>query len=115
MHITLTPMRHDTPVVLERHGDSLTVNGTALDFSPLPEGATLPRDAVECEWLVGDVTRMDGVLHLTLILPHGADAPEETRFPARILLTEDGPVKLPHYDLLSPTADGTAEEARHAD
>jgi len=98
MHITLTPMRHDTPLMLERHGDSLTVNGTALDFSPLPEGATLPRDAVECEWLASDITRSGGVLHLTLILPHGANAPEETRFPKALVLTTDGPVELPAYE-----------------
>jgi len=98
MHITLTPMRHNTPLILERVGDTLTFNGEEFDFSPIPEGATLPRDAVECEWLASDITRMDGVLHLTLILPHGANAPEETRFPKPLVLTTDGPVELPAYE-----------------
>jgi len=98
MHITLTPMRHNTPLILERVGDTLTFNGEEFDFSPIPEGATLPRDAVECEWLASDITRSGGVLHLTLILPHGADAPHETRFPAPLDLTRDGPVELPLYD-----------------
>ena len=98
MNITLTPMRHDTPLMLERAGDVLTINGAIYDFGPIPDGATLPRDAVECEWLAGDVTRRDGVLHLTLILPHGANAPEKTRFPKPLVLTTDGPVELPAYE-----------------
>ena len=44
------------------------------------------------------MTRAGGVLHLTLILPHGADAPLETRFPAALTLTGDGPVALPPYE-----------------
>jgi len=98
MHITLTPMRHNTPLMLERAGDTLTFNGEEFDFAPIPEGATLPRDAVECEWLASDITRISGVLHLTLILPHGSNAPYETRFPAPMTLTTDGPVELPAYE-----------------
>ena len=98
MQITLTPMNRDDRLTLERSGDSLTINGEAFDFTAIPEGGTLPRDAVACDWLAGDVTRAGGVLHLTLILPHGADAPLETRFPAPITLTGDGPVALPPYE-----------------
>lgn len=83
MLITFTPMRRDDRLTLHRTGDVLTLNGDSYDFSPLPEGAVLPRDAVDCDWLASDVTRKDGHLHLRLILPHGADAPPETRFPSR--------------------------------
>ena len=95
MQITLTPQRRDDTLTLMRSGDVLTINGEAFDFAAIPEGGTLPRDAVACDWLAGDVTRSGGVLHLTLILPHGADAPHETLFPAALTLTGDGPVVLP--------------------
>ncbi|MFN4158602.1 MAG: hypothetical protein ACK4GO_09390 [Gemmobacter sp.] len=104
MHLTLTPVRGDAPLSLHRHGDVLTINGEAFDFSPLPEGATLPRDAVNCAWIADDVTRIGGVLHLTLLLPHGACAPDDTRFPKPLLLTGDGPVALPLFAKLE-TAD----------
>jgi hypothetical protein len=98
MQITLTPMRRDDPLTLERHGDTLTINGEAFDLSVIPEGATLPRAAVACAWLASDITRIGGALHLTLILPHGPLAGPETLFPAPLLLTTDGPVALPPYD-----------------
>jgi len=98
MKITLSPQFRDDPLTLHRTGDVLTVNGDAFDFGQLPEGATLPRAAVGCDWIEGNVTRTGGVIHLTLILPHGANAPEATRYPAPLTLTGDGPVELPLYD-----------------
>lgn len=95
MHITLIPTRNDDRLTLYRRGDVLTVNGQDYDFGPLPEGATLPREAVDCPWLASDVTRDAGQLRLTLILPHGAEAGEDARFPAPLALTADGPVTLP--------------------
>lgn len=105
MHITLTPMRRDDGLILTRRGDVLTINGLDYDFAPLPEGAILPRDAVDCPWLASDVTREGGQLRLTLILPHGADAPPEAVFPAPLLLTADGPVTLPGSAHAKETAD----------
>lgn len=98
MLITFTPMRRDDRLSLHCAGDVLTLNGESYDFSPLPEGAVLPRDAVDCIWLASDVTRTDGKLHLTLILPHGASAPHQTLFPLPLLLEADGPVALPPPD-----------------
>ena len=98
MHITLSPSRCDTPLTLSKAGDTLTINGEAFDLSGIPEGATLPRDAVACEWLASDIERIGGVLHLTLIFPHGANAPHEARFPEPIDAT-DGPIALPAYEV----------------
>lgn len=98
MIIALSPSRMDAPLNVERSGDALTINGQSFDFSPIPDGGLLPRAAVDCAYLASDVERLDGEIHLTLILPHGADAPEETRFPEPIHVTEDGPVPLPPYD-----------------
>jgi hypothetical protein len=97
MHISLTPMRRDDRLYLTRAGDILTFNGAAFDFGPIPEGATLPQDAVNCQWLASDIWRLDGVLHLTLILPHGPLAPQATLFPVPIMLARDGPVPLPAW------------------
>lgn len=102
MHISFTPMRHDAELALSVAGDVLTINGEVFDFSSLAEGATLPNPAVACAWLASDVERVTGALHLTLILPHGADAPEETRFPVPVEITGDGPVALPPHSNPSP-------------
>ena len=94
MEITFTPMRRDDSLTLEVGGDVLTVNGTAYDFSGVAEGALLPREAVAGDWLASDVERVAGVLRLTVILPHGADAPEALLYPAPVIAGE-GPVALP--------------------
>jgi len=90
MYIKFSPMRSEAPLTLSRMGDVLTINGEAFDFSALPDDATLPFTAVTCDWLAGDITRKDGELHLSLILPHGPHAPDATRFPAPITITADG-------------------------
>ena len=105
MELKLTSQRRDTPLELIRSGDTLTINGEAFDFSELPGGATLPLEAIQSDWFAGDVHRIDGVLHVTLTLPHGANAPEETRFPAPMTLTGDGPVDLPPYEIEEETVD----------
>lgn len=97
MKITLSPARKDEILTVFKSGDALTLNGEVFDFGPLDEGETLPADAIESEWITGDVTRTDGVLRLTLRLPHGANAPEETRFPEPIIDPPDGEIALPPY------------------
>ncbi len=98
MIISLSPIRADAALTLQRAGDILTVNGQVFDLSGIPEGATLPRAAVACDWLASDITRSGGVVQLTINLPHGACAPVETRFAVPVTLTADGPVSLPPYD-----------------
>ena len=98
MQVILSPIRAETPLTLHRAGDVLTVNGEVFDFSGIPEGATLPREAVSGDWLASDITRQGGSLQMTILLPHGANAPEETRHPAPLVLTTNGPVTLPPYD-----------------
>ena len=95
MKIILSPQRRDDTLTVTKQGDTLTINGTAYDFSVVPDGATLPRDATDCAWLASDVERIDGVLHLTLLLPHGADASEAARFPQPIINPADGVLELP--------------------
>ncbi|GGG77478.1 hypothetical protein GCM10011415_27970 [Salipiger pallidus] len=99
MKIILSPIRLDTQLELSKSGDTLTINGEVFDFIDVPAGATLPRAAITCDWIAGDVTRDEaGVLTVPVVLPHGADAPEETRFPEPLVDVADGPVELPPYN-----------------
>ncbi|MCL6285252.1 hypothetical protein M3P21_17120 [Ruegeria sp. 2012CJ41-6] len=102
MYITFTPVRRHDRLTIEKSGDVLTINGEDFDFSPIPEGATLPRTAVTCDWLASDVERHDGHIHLTLCLPHGPSAPSETLFPVPVRMTGDGQVPLPPHGTTSP-------------
>ena len=102
MQIAFSPVRRNETLTLHRAGDVLTINGEAFDFGPLPDGATLPREAIDSDWFAGPVERIDGLLHLTLVLPHGPHAPEATRYPAPVVLTGDGPVALPPQSLTAP-------------
>lgn len=95
MKINLSPQRRDDTLTVSKQGDTLTINGTAYDFSVIPDGATLPKDATDCAWLASDVERIDGVLHLTLLMPHGANASEAARFPQPIINPADGALELP--------------------
>ena len=99
MRITLSPTRSDETLTASRDGDTLTINGKEFDFSPLEEGEALPADAIDSEWITGDVTRTNGVLHIALRPPHGANAPEETRFPEPIIDPPDGEIALPPHSL----------------
>lgn len=95
MHITLSPVRLDEALTASRAGDVLTLNGEAFDFGPVPEGATLPAEAIASDWIVGPVSRIDGDLHLTLRLPHGPNPSRAVAFPEPIHVTQDGPIPLP--------------------
>lgn len=101
MILTLSPMRRETPLRLERRGMVLMANGTALDFSALKGRGPWPAETVPGgeTWLTGELRRRRGALHLTVILPHGAQAPQETLFPAPLTLAGDGVVPLPAYEI----------------
>ena len=95
MKINLSPQRRNDALTITKQGDTLTINGTDYDFTDLPDGGTLPADAVDCEFVIGSVDRVDGELELTLLLPHGANASEAARFPEPIIDPADGEVELP--------------------
>ena len=95
MHITLNPQRRDDKIIVSKSGDTLTINGIAYDFSVIPDGATIPASAVDCEYITGNVERINGVLHLSLILPHGPNPSQAVAFPAPIINPPDGELELP--------------------
>lgn len=95
MKIVFSPQRRDDALSLSVAGDVLAINGNALDFSGVPDGATLPRAAVTSDWIAGDVERVGGVLQVPVILPHGDNPSHALAFPEPITTTSDGPVTLP--------------------
>ncbi|MFC3338836.1 hypothetical protein [Paracandidimonas soli] len=115
MKITLSPTGEpyghpfEAALHLERRGQTLIINGQELDFSVIPDGATLPDGAAAtgCPYIVGDIERDDdGVLHVTVMLPHASNAPYEARFPQPIIDPADGIVPLPEtgWPILAPEA-----------
>ena len=95
MNITFSPQVRTGNLTLSKSGDILTINGDAFDFSFMEEGDVLPYDAVNCPLLVSDVTRTDGAITLTLILPITSGASEAARFPTPILNAPDGAIEVP--------------------
>lgn len=105
MILNLSPARSDAVLRVERRGDTLLIDGESFDFSGVPEGAMLPGEAVASDWIPGPVERIAGRLHIGLICPHGADAPQEARFPVPVEVDGDGPVILPGQPLADETGD----------
>ncbi|WP_286806174.1 MULTISPECIES: hypothetical protein [unclassified Marinimicrobium] len=70
----------------------LTVNAVDYNLSLLEDGATAQHP------VLGTVHRVGNDYECTITLTHGADAPSETRFPAPVTVTENGPIELPPYD-----------------
>ncbi|MHA6690608.1 hypothetical protein [Devosia sp. A449] len=95
MKITFEPQYNPAPLVLANSGDVLSINGDLFDFSGLQDGDVIPSGAVPSIWIIGPVQRIDGEIHLTLILPHGPNPSPAVAFPEPITVTEDGPIAIP--------------------
>jgi hypothetical protein len=98
MRMSFNPQRRDDALAISKAGDVLTINDEPFDFSALPDGASLPTEAIDCPWIAGDVKRLGGELVMTLILPIGAEPSEAQAFPADIVDPPDGPIALPQPD-----------------
>lgn len=96
MKINFSPVRSDIDVPeVKCSKDALTIDGELFDFAPVPEGATLPAEAIGSAWFIGPVQRIGGEIVLTLRLPHGPSPSEAVAFPDPISVTKAGVVKLP--------------------
>ena len=95
MRITFHPQRSDRHLELYRHRDILTINGENFDFGALPNGAELPASAIQSEFIAGPAKRVDGVIHVSIFLPHGPNACDVERFPKTSTLTQNGFISLP--------------------
>lgn len=99
MIISLSPQRRAGKLSLSKDGDILTINGESFDFASLPDGATIPADTIPCELISGPVERLDGYLHITVILPHGPNPSHEILFPEPIVDPPDGQIVLPEEEV----------------
>ena len=95
MKIFLSPQRRDDTLSVVRRGDLLIVNDEPFDFPAVEEGDILPRSAIESEWFSGDVTRVDGELELTLVLPNPANFSQAQAFPVPLTITKMGQLSFP--------------------
>lgn len=95
MQIKFNPQRRDDALTVVKQGDTLIVNGIEYDFSTIPEGATLPADAIDSDFFSGPVERIGGEIYVTLTLPHGPNPSQAVAFPAPKNVLSDGPVELP--------------------
>ena len=93
--IKFSPVRSDAgQLTASLAGKVLTVDGIAYDLDLVPDGAS-----VEHEVLQG-LTRTGDDFELTLTLPHGAKAPEATRFPQPVSVMVDGDIDVPVFDVV---------------
>lgn len=95
MKITLYPVRRDSQLTVGKQGETITINGIAYDFSVIPDGATLPASAVDCEYITGNIERINGVLQISLIIPHGPNPSQAVAFPEPLINPADGVLELP--------------------
>jgi hypothetical protein len=109
MIIKLSPQRRDDTLVVTKTGSILSINDEVFDFSPLSDGATLPRSAINSEWFARDVEMISGELVITLLFPNPANSSPEQAFPVDLVDVPDGPVAFPQ-PLPAPAVSEVAPE-----
>lgn len=93
MRISFSPQRRDDSLTLEKtSGDRLRINGELFNFNTLNDGDIVSN--VSSEWIVGNVTKDNGIVNITIILPHGPNPTQAQAFPKPITVTEDGPINV---------------------
>lgn len=95
MKLSFSPQVSGRLLAVVKLGDALKINGDLFDFAMLPEGASLPSSAVNCDFIVDDVRRVDGHVNITLLLPIAWDATHDACFPSPIINPPDGVIRLP--------------------
>lgn len=91
--ITLSPQFSNASLSIKKIGDTLTINGNQYDFSPLSDGDEIPDDAITNTSIVGSITKSDGVINLTVLMPYNdPEAPESVTHPEPLMLDKDGEV-----------------------
>lgn len=101
MIITLSPQRSDAAMRISLSGEIVTINSDVFDLTTIPDGASIPHGEIPCDWIIGDVQRVDGQLQITIRLPHGPNPPPSVAFPADIIDPPDGLIALPTDGLLT--------------
>lgn len=91
MIINFTPQRRDDILILKKIDvDKIEINGDIFDFSSLNEGDFIPSGIVPCEWIVGEIRKVENKINLTIILPHGPTPNQALAFPQPINFNKKG-------------------------
>lgn len=111
MRIAFSPQYSDATLDLVVNGSKLIINGDILDFSDLPDGGSYPVDAIENDLIGGAVSRINGEIHATVILPYKlSNPPHAVVFPLPVTVTTNGRVPLPTDGIIEPDVLGLEEE-----
>jgi hypothetical protein len=98
MILTLIPQWGRLETVLSVDGDVLTRDGVVYDLSDVPEGGEgwppLPAPGEDLIF-VGPIRRIDGVIHATMIVHLGDDAPQDQPYAPWTVEAADGAVTIP--------------------
>ena len=98
MRIKLSPCRMDGSLSLMRLADKvLKINNDTLDLSGIPAGATIDAAGLH-PMILGNIEMAQSGPEITIVLPIGANASEEQRFPADIVDPPMGTIALPQPD-----------------
>ena len=95
MIIHFIPVRMGDAIEYAVMGDSLIVNGERFDFSRMKNGDVLAATAIASDCFGHVVTRTDGQIELSLILPNPHNYSHEQAFPVSLFNVTDGPVPQP--------------------
>ena len=111
MNIRVCGQRFEDGVSLEveKRGKVLILNGEEFDFSPMLEGSTLPVQAINSDWFVGDASCSDGAISIHLRYPIPFNFSPEQATPQDLLSVPDGDVLFPAA-LPDPFAQGDDNE-----
>ena len=71
----------------------MTVDGEPYDLSEMDDGDKVNHDVLM------EAERTGDDYEVTIILRFGANAPESTRFPEPVTITEDGVIETPLYNV----------------
>jgi len=97
MILTFSPQIRSETLALEKKGDTLSINGVDIDFSPLLPGYKLPFG--ECQTasplLLGAERSTEGDLSVQVLLPISANATEAAKYPQPIINPADGEIEVP--------------------
>ena len=88
--LSYSPQYGTSNITISKQAETLTINGESFDFSALEDGSEID---TECSHIVGTVKRLNGDIHITILLPHGVNSYFAPTEPQEV--TADGDIALP--------------------
>lgn len=95
MHLTLSPtagLPGQPETTISVTGDTITIDGTPYDLSPVPEGGEA---TAEDSPFIGKITRQNGVIHCTVVVTLGDTAAPDQGSNPWVIESASGDVEIP--------------------